>query len=56
LRRKRNDSPNESPRLAAGIDGAVYVAAHRPLRVGEVATVKIERADACDLHGTAAGF
>jgi len=26
------------------------------LRVGEIATVKIERADAYDLHGAAVGF
>ena len=31
-------------------------ASHRPLRVGEIATVKIERADDYDLHGTAVGF
>ena len=37
---------------APEIDGAVYVASRRPLRVGEIATVKIERADAYDLHGT----
>jgi len=41
---------------APEIDGAVYVSAHRPLRVGEIATVKIERADAYDLHGSAVGF
>ncbi|HEX4553043.1 MAG TPA: 30S ribosomal protein S12 methylthiotransferase RimO [Xanthobacteraceae bacterium] len=41
---------------APEIDGSVYVSAHRPLRVGEIATVKIERADAYDLHGTAVGF
>jgi ribosomal protein S12 methylthiotransferase len=41
---------------APEIDGAVYVASRRPLRVGEIATVKIERADAYDLHGTAVGF
>ena len=41
---------------APEIDGAVYVASHRPLRVGEIATVKIERADAYDLHGSAVGF
>jgi ribosomal protein S12 methylthiotransferase len=41
---------------APEIDGAVYVASRRPLRVGEIATVKIERADDYDLHGTAAGF
>ena len=41
---------------APQIDGAVYVASHRPLRVGEIATVKIERADDYDLHGTAVGY
>jgi ribosomal protein S12 methylthiotransferase len=41
---------------APEIDGAVHVASHRPLRVGEIATVKIERADAYDLHGTVVGF
>ena len=41
---------------APEIDGAVYVASRRPLRLGEIATVKIERADAYDLHGTAVGF
>jgi ribosomal protein S12 methylthiotransferase len=41
---------------APEIDGAVYVASRRPLRVGEIATVKIERADDYDLRGTAAGF
>jgi ribosomal protein S12 methylthiotransferase len=46
--RSKGDAPE--------IDGAVYVAARRPLRIGEIATVKIERADAYDLHGTAVGF
>jgi ribosomal protein S12 methylthiotransferase len=46
--RSRGDAPE--------IDGAVYVASRRPLRVGEIATVKIERADEYDLHGTAMGF
>jgi ribosomal protein S12 methylthiotransferase len=41
---------------APEIDGAVYVASKRPLRVGEIATVKIERADAYDLNGTVVGF
>jgi ribosomal protein S12 methylthiotransferase len=41
---------------APEIDGAVYVASRRPLRVGEIATVRIERADAYDLHGVAVGF
>jgi ribosomal protein S12 methylthiotransferase len=41
---------------APEIDGAVYVASRRPLRVGEIATVKIDRADEYDLHGSAVGF
>src|SRR6476469_1634448 len=41
---------------APEIDGAVYVASRRPLRVGGIATVKIERADAYDLHGAAVVF
>src|ERR1700760_790884 len=41
---------------APDIDGTVYVASRRPLRVGEIATVKIERVDAYDLHGTAVGY
>jgi len=46
--RSRGDAPE--------IDGTVYVASRRPLRVGEIATVRIDRADAYDLHGTAVGF
>src|SRR6185312_3687572 len=46
----------EPVRGAPANDGAVYVTARRPLRVGEIATVRIERADAYDLHGTAVGF
>ena len=38
---------------APEIDGAVYVASRRPLRAGDIVTVKIERADAYDLHGMA---
>ncbi len=41
---------------APEIDGAVHVTSRRPLRVGEIATVRIERADAYDLHGTAVGY
>ncbi len=41
---------------APQIDGAIHVASHRPLRVGEIATVKIERADEYDLYGTAIGY
>ena len=46
--RSKGDAPQ--------IDGAVYVSSRRPLRVGEIATVKIERADAYDLHGTVVGY
>ena len=46
--RSRGDAPE--------IDGTVHVASRRPLRVGEIATVRIERADDYDLHGTAVGF
>jgi ribosomal protein S12 methylthiotransferase len=38
---------------APQIDGAVHIATRRPLRAGDIATVKIERADAYDLWGTA---
>jgi ribosomal protein S12 methylthiotransferase len=56
--------PGLDPGIAKGrsqadapqIDGAVYVASHRPMRVGEIATVKIERADDYDLHGVAVGY
>ena len=39
---------------APQIDGVVHIAARRPLREGDIVTVKIERADAYDLHGVAA--
>ena len=39
---------------APGIDGVVHVASHRPLRAGDIISVKIERSDAYDLFGTAA--
>ena len=35
------------------IDGNVYVASRRPLRAGDIVTVKVERADDYDLHGVA---
>jgi ribosomal protein S12 methylthiotransferase len=38
---------------APEIDGAVYVSSRRPLRIGDIVTVKIERSDAYDLHGIA---
>ena len=43
--RSKGDAPE--------IDGKVHVASRRPLRQGDIVTVKIERADAYDLHGTA---
>jgi ribosomal protein S12 methylthiotransferase len=46
--RTRGDAPE--------IDGVVHVTARRPLRVGEIATVKIERADTYDLHGCVVGY
>ena len=38
---------------APEIDGTVYVASRRPLRAGDIVTVKIERAEEYDLHGMA---
>jgi ribosomal protein S12 methylthiotransferase len=38
---------------APEIDGNVFVASRRPLRAGDIVTVKVERADAYDLHGQA---
>jgi ribosomal protein S12 methylthiotransferase len=41
---------------APQIDGSVYVSSRRPLKVGDIVTAKIERADEYDLHGSVAGF
>jgi len=38
---------------APDIDGKVHMTSHRPLRAGEIVSVKIERADAYDLYGSA---
>ena len=38
---------------APEIDGSVHVASRRPLRAGDIVTVKIERAETYDLYGTA---
>ncbi|MDN2581264.1 30S ribosomal protein S12 methylthiotransferase RimO [Aquibium sp. ELW1220] len=38
---------------APEIDGAVHVQSRRPLRVGDIVTVKIDEADAYDLYGQA---
>ena len=54
--RAQNLAKGRSKADAPEIDGTVYVSARRPLRAGEIATVKIERADAYDLYGTAVGF
>jgi ribosomal protein S12 methylthiotransferase len=43
--RSKGDAPE--------IDGTVYVKSRRPLRLGEISAVKIERADEYDLYGTA---
>jgi ribosomal protein S12 methylthiotransferase len=44
--RSKSDAPE--------IDGSVYVSSRRPLRAGDIVSVKIERADAYDLHGLSA--
>ncbi|ABD88170.1 30S ribosomal protein S12 methylthiotransferase RimO [Rhodopseudomonas palustris] len=49
-------SKGRSKADAPQIDGSVYLTSRRPLRVGEIVTAKIERADAYDLHGSVAGF
>jgi ribosomal protein S12 methylthiotransferase len=46
--RTRGDAPE--------IDGVVHLTARRPVKVGEIATVLIERADEYDLHGQVVGF
>lgn len=38
---------------APEIDGKVHIVSRRPLRQGDIVTVKIERADTYDLYGTA---
>ncbi|KQZ13633.1 ribosomal protein S12 methylthiotransferase RimO [Mesorhizobium sp. Root554] len=43
--RTRYDAPE--------IDGAVHIQSRRPLRSGDIVTVKIDRADAYDLYGAA---
>jgi ribosomal protein S12 methylthiotransferase len=48
------ESKGRSKGDAPQIDGAVHVTTRRPLRAGDIVTVKIERSDAYDLWGTAA--
>ena len=38
---------------APEIDGSVHIQSRRPLRTGDIVTVKIDRADAYDLYGSA---
>jgi ribosomal protein S12 methylthiotransferase len=49
-------SKGRSKADAPDIDGSVYLSSRRPLKVGEIVTAKIERADEYDLHGVLAGF
>src|SRR6516165_2002121 len=46
--RSKGDAPQ--------IDGTVYLTSRRPLRIGEIATARIERTDAYDLHGVVVGY
>jgi ribosomal protein S12 methylthiotransferase len=39
---------------APQIDGVVHIASRRPLRAGDIVTVKVARGDAYDLHGSVA--
>jgi ribosomal protein S12 methylthiotransferase len=38
---------------APGVDGAVHISSRRPLRAGDIVSVKVEGANAYDLRGTA---
>jgi ribosomal protein S12 methylthiotransferase len=49
-----NGAKGRSQFDAPEIDGNVHVSSRLPLRVGDIVTVKIDRADAYDLYGTAA--
>jgi ribosomal protein S12 methylthiotransferase len=46
--RSKGDAPQ--------IDGTVHLTSRRPVRIGEIATVRIERTDAYDLHGAVVGY
>jgi ribosomal protein S12 methylthiotransferase len=47
--RAKGRSKGDAPQ----IDGAVHIATRRPLRAGDIVSVKIDRSDAYDLWGTA---
>ena len=51
-----NTAKGRSKADAPDIDGIVHVTSRRPLRVGEIATMKIDRAEQYDLHGSVVGF
>ena len=51
-----NSAKGRSKADAPDIDGIVHVTSRRPLRVGEIATVKIDRTEQYDLHGSVVGF
>jgi ribosomal protein S12 methylthiotransferase len=40
---------------APEIDGSAFVSSRRPLRAGDIVTIKVERADAYDVYGAASG-
>ena len=48
-----NGAKGRSKADAPEIDGNVYVTSRRPVRVGDIVSVKIDRADAYDLYGIA---
>ncbi len=48
-----NGAKGRSKADAPEIDGNVYVTSRRPVRVGDIVSVKIDRADSYDLYGTA---
>ena len=49
-------SKGRSKADAPQIDGSVYLSSRRPLKVGDIVSAKIERADEYDLHGSVAGI
>jgi len=51
-----SDAKGRSKGDAPQIDGTVHLTSRRPLRIGEIATVRIERTDAYDLHGAVVGY
>jgi len=51
-----SDAKGRSKGDAPQIDGTVHLTSRRPLRIGEIATVRIERTDAYDQHGAVVGY